>query len=347
MAQIVFDFTKTTISSNVISLFENRIIDENEKEWFAKVVKGSKLKNAEANQLVKSILQAMFIQTDEEQEEVTIPVTDNLDDDASLTQVLKNLDPKTVSTPPPVITEDFPTLAQSMVKWTLIGSNGKKVAEDHIIPPKSNPSTSKLNGDELLHMIENACYFYKIGKCRFGKECKKDHPKFCQKFVNCGPIKNNPKGCDSKCYKLHPIACRDSVKNRECSRDKCRFFHLAGTKKPDTPISFQPVQIQPNLSVPIQNQVQVLPQNFSHAQTQQYSPPGLSATSPAQVFQVDQTEVVQMLKQMMEEMRSWRNPNPLPVQPQLMPQLWSLGSQAPQLGWGSPSNLNPSQSQSQ
>ena len=42
MAQIVFDFTKTTISSNVISLFENRIIDENEKEWFAKVVKEAK-----------------------------------------------------------------------------------------------------------------------------------------------------------------------------------------------------------------------------------------------------------------------------------------------------------------
>ena len=56
MAQIVFDFTKTTISSNVTSLFENRIIDENEKDWFAKVVKGTKLKNAEANQLVKSIL---------------------------------------------------------------------------------------------------------------------------------------------------------------------------------------------------------------------------------------------------------------------------------------------------
>ena len=53
MAQIVFDFTKTTISSNVISLFKDRIIDENEKEWFAKVVKGRKLKNAEANQLVK------------------------------------------------------------------------------------------------------------------------------------------------------------------------------------------------------------------------------------------------------------------------------------------------------
>ena len=79
MAQIVFDFTKTTISSNVISLFENRIIEENEKEWFAKVVKGSQLKKAEANQLVKSILQAMFIQTDEEQEEVTIrPQTGSL-----------------------------------------------------------------------------------------------------------------------------------------------------------------------------------------------------------------------------------------------------------------------------
>ena len=75
------------------------------------------------------------------------------------------------------------------------------------IQPSASEAFPQLSGDEMLHKFENACYFYKIGKCRFGKECKKDHPKFCQKFIIHGPIKFNPKGCDSKCNNLHPIAC--------------------------------------------------------------------------------------------------------------------------------------------
>ena len=66
-----------------------------------------------------------------------------------------------------------------------------------------------------------------------------------------------------------------------------------------------------------------------------------------QVFQADQTAVLTVLQQMMEEMRSWRNPASSHVQPLLRPQIYSQGSQAPQLGWGSPSIQNESQFQSQ
>ena len=57
-----------------------------------------------------------------------------------------------------------------------------------------------------------------------------------------------------------------------------------------------------------------------------------------------------IIQQMMEEMRSRRNPAPInqaQLQPLLRPQNWSQGSQAPQLGWGSPLNLTQSQSQTQ
>ena len=79
--------------------------------------------------------------------------------------------------------------------------------------------------------FENVCHFYKNGHCRFGVDCRKDHPKFWQKFIYNGLAKQNSKGCDGKCGKLHPNACRDSLKNRECSREKCKFYHLKGTKK--------------------------------------------------------------------------------------------------------------------
>ena len=100
------------------------------------------------------------------------------------------------------------------------------------------PSGSKTNpilaGDELLHKFENTCFFYKLGKCKFGKKCKKEHPKFCQKIINNGPIKLNTNGCDNKCNNLHPIACRDSIKSSKCAREKCRFYQKKGAKKPAT-----------------------------------------------------------------------------------------------------------------
>ena len=67
-----------------------------------------------------------------------------------------------------------------------------------------------------------------------------------------------------------------------------------------------------------------------------------------QVFQSDQSAVLSMLQLMMEEMRSWRNPSPAtPVLPLLRPQIYSQGSQAPQIGWGSQSMQPQPQSRTQ
>ena len=82
-------------------------------------------------------------------------------------------------------------------------------------------------------------------------------------------------------------------------------------------------------------------------QSQVISPVANSAQIPAQqVFQVDQSAMISMLQQMMEEMRSWRNNPPMPtIQPMLRPQIYSQGSQAPQIGWGTQSLVTQSQSQ--
>ena len=73
------------------------------------------------------------------------------------------------------------------------------------------------------------CKFYKKGKCRYGKECRNEHPKFCKKFIKHGSLKFSPQGCDRKCGKPHPDACRDSLRTKECNRENCRFYHIKGT----------------------------------------------------------------------------------------------------------------------
>ena len=73
------------------------------------------------------------------------------------------------------------------------------------------------------------CKFYQKGKCRYGKECRNEHPKFCKKFIKHGSLKFSPHGCDRKCGKPHPDACRDSLRTKECNRENCRFYHIRGT----------------------------------------------------------------------------------------------------------------------
>ena len=176
------------------------------------------------------------------------------------------------------------------------------------LPYQQNQKDKKVDVIEPKKKFENVCQFYKNGHCRFGKDCRKDHPKFCQKFIHNGHQKFGNKGCDGKCEKLHPNACRDSLKKRECSRDKCKFFHIKGTTKteykPNSQNSGEQSQLSSNFQSPTATQVP----------TQSAIP----AQSP--VFQGGQTEIVMMLRVMMEEMRSWRTNPVSQIQPALRPQ---------------------------
>ena len=291
------DFNKPSISKKIEKFLLDNLKTEKEKESLINVTTGKSVLKGDAIALLITIVQAMTIVDEETKEEfdAIIPEDDGENDKDNGGA------------------DEFPTLAQSMVKWSSVESKGKKLASAHVSPidpVSSNPRSSVvLTGDELLHKFENVCYFYKLGKCRFGKECKKEHPKFCQKFINNGPSKSNPKGCDSKCNNLHPIACRDSIKSRECARDKCRFYHLKGTKKPDTlsspQVHSQSAPLTQGTSQPqihsVQNAMPMQNQNLT-----QSSPNVRFNSTPQQVFQVDQTAILTTLQLMMEEMRSWR-----------------------------------------
>ena len=89
---------------------------------------------------------------------------------------------------------------------------------------------------QLDHIKSNRSYLirliiFKNGRCNKAKnECRFSHPKICHKFNQFGPKNGINKGCDDSCEFYHPNACRNSVKDRTCSYEMCRFYHLKGTK---------------------------------------------------------------------------------------------------------------------
>jgi hypothetical protein len=79
---------------------------------------------------------------------------------------------------------------------------------------------------------ENVCFYYATNRCKFGKECRKEHPKICNKFKKHGLKKfNKTSGCGEDCEYYHPMACFESMKTKTCKRGDCKFYHITGTKK--------------------------------------------------------------------------------------------------------------------
>ena len=75
-------------------------------------------------------------------------------------------------------------------------------------PVKEKVSTPKSKFNK-----ENVCYFYATNKCKFGKECRKEHPKICNKFKKYGLKKfNKNNGCNEDCEFYHPMACFELMK---------------------------------------------------------------------------------------------------------------------------------------
>jgi hypothetical protein len=94
----------------------------------------------------------------------------------------------------------------------------------------SNQGTQEVPQKAERPDFSKVCKFYRNGDCKFGAKCRQEHPKFCKKFTKHGLLRHNQNGCDSKCGKLHPNACRTSLRTRECDRESCRFYHIRGTK---------------------------------------------------------------------------------------------------------------------
>ena len=99
------------------------------------------------------------------------------------------------------------------------------------IPSQENHVGSQNDGKKWTQKRTTICRYYKKGFCRSGKNCNFEHPKMCEVFKRNGLAKFNERGCDGKCKKLHPLACRESLRKGDCTKDNCNFFHTLSTKQ--------------------------------------------------------------------------------------------------------------------
>ena len=239
------NFDQTTVSEEVIDLLSNHLKEDLDrdvlkvslKESLALAAKGTKLQNGPANDLLYCIIRSLSMNIQESDEpgnpdasEETADSDDDVDpdsdgeeedndvdDDESLSQILKAARAKA---------------AQSQMKK---GKNaGKPRLENNDNQAKQekqekHPKYGKKEDPKKPSATKNGiCRFYLNGKCKFNVECRSEHPKICPKFRNDGDCE--VKGCGGGCGFLHPNVCRNSLRDKTCSYQDCKFFHLKGTK---------------------------------------------------------------------------------------------------------------------
>ena len=195
--EIVMDFNKPSISKKIEKFLLENLKTEKEKESLINVTTGKSVLKGDAIALLLSIIQAMTIADEVNMEEFeAVRLTDDGDKEKA--------EDKSKSEP-------------------TAGHSGANIQFQNGAAKTDLPKT-KFNS-------ENVCQFFASNKCRFGKECRKEHPKICNKFKKFGLNKfNKNHGCKDECEFFHPRACYEAMKTKTCKRTACKFYHIAGTK---------------------------------------------------------------------------------------------------------------------
>jgi hypothetical protein len=195
--EIIMDFNKPSSDGKKIEKFLlDNLKTEEERETFTNVITGKHVLKKDVIDLMLSLLQAMTMTN-----EVNMDEFDKVNPEGEVS-----------------IEKNPPTPGSSGTQTDKKTENGKVAT----LKTKFNKG--------------NVCYFYATNKCKFGKECRKEHPKICNKFKKYGLKKfNKAAGCNEECEFYHPMACFESMKTKTCKRTDCKFYHILGTKKEEAP----------------------------------------------------------------------------------------------------------------
>ena len=84
----------------------------------------------------------------------------------------------------------------------------------------NNNNSNNNNSNNSRNEDGNICWFYVNRKCKFGRDCKKVHPKECQQWLEFGL-------CDrgNNCELVHPQLCKNLLSRKGCTRNNCWFVH--------------------------------------------------------------------------------------------------------------------------
>ena len=77
----------------------------------------------------------------------------------------------------------------------------------------------KNNTNKTINKDKNVCSYWITDKCKFGQNCKYEHPTRCREHMDWGKCKTE------NCELAHPKMCRNMIKDSYCSRSKCWFNH--------------------------------------------------------------------------------------------------------------------------
>ena len=181
------EFNKPSACKKIQKFLMDNLKTETERESLTNVLTGKQVLKADAIDLVLTLLQAMTVAN-----EVNM-------DEFEATKVNPDGGEALEKNPP------------------LPGSSGTQSDKNIGVEKKEKLETPKVKFNK-----ENVCYFYATNRCKFGKDCRKEHPKICNKFKKFGLKKfNKNNGCSEDCDHYHPMACFESMKTKTCKRPEC------------------------------------------------------------------------------------------------------------------------------
>ena len=98
-----------------------------------------------------------------------------------------------------------------------------------------NNATGEPNANNVEPTNANplpVCKYYLQKGCKHGKKgsgCNYSHPKLCFSFIKRGEKSGGCKKGD-QCNYVHPKLCRRALDTRVCTNERCRFYHVTGTR---------------------------------------------------------------------------------------------------------------------
>lgn len=355
--KITLDFDKPTMSKGTIDVLSNGLQDDpgkdviqlSLKECLVKLAKGNKLPYKAANYLLVNILKAITLEGSDASEEIrpdTWPDSqaDQEDRPQEGSEDTSSQDKEGTihGSPEGASTSEAVKSSQSQLGNSSQGRNsGNKTNKQ-----TSSAQQSVLTQNTNTNRKQDTCRFYARGHCNRGKECRFDHPSICTKFRKFGSKSTDQKGCDGKCNAFHPNACRSSLKDRTCSFNECRFFHLKGTKRltPNQNQSIAPNQNWRKASKPAtqgyrphsQNNENNSPKNWPTSSNKKKKKPlsqepNAGRPQTTQDNRVDNQQLGRTLEAIMERLAAMEARQPMyhhhPVHPLLSPAVPQPGTQ--------------------
>ena len=173
---------------------------------------------------------------------------------------------------------NFSTTGTTISPFSVENENSA-IVEDEGNTNEQFEKSNLLSSSVICSMyLRNACpHGYDGKKVVKGKQCVNYHPERCSTYCQYGD--NEHLGCvlKDRCPLFHPKLCERSVSRQECLNLQCRYIHLKGTKRYQTPPSYREnvynnrTRNSPPAPHSDSNQNQQLPDNHSNQRKERIS----------------------------------------------------------------------------